>query len=355
MDIKQRLHRLRQRLYEEKLDIILITQTENYRYLSGFTGSAGTLLISQDSAILATDSRYIEQAGLQAPDFEIVQIKNEGKERLFVELASRTGAKNLGFEAKDLCQAHYCRLNEAAEKMHIRLIPTEGMVDSLRAIKDKDELACMIKAAKLADAAIEYITQEIHPGMKEKDVAWEIEKFLRENGSEPVPFELIVASGPNAAHPHARPTERAISENDPIVIDIGGSVGGYSSDLTRTLCLNSHDKTFNKIYDIVLRAQLAAINKLETGISAGQVDSIARKVIGQEGYGESFGHGLGHGVGLANHEQPRIGPNSNDVLVENMVFTIEPGIYIIGWGGVRIEDTVMLEKGRARMLTKVIK
>ena len=189
--------------------------------------------------------------------------------------------------------------------------------------------------------------------MKEREVAWEIEKFLREKGSESMPFDIIVASGPNAALPHAKPTERFISHGEPIVIDLGARVAGYTSDLTRTFFLDSPDETFNNIYGLVLDAQLAAIDYLEVGMSGEQVDGIARKIIEQGGYKDAFGHGLGHGVGLATHEMPRLGPNSIDVLSENMVFTIEPGIYLSGWGGVRIEDMVMIEGGRAKKLSNI--
>lgn len=355
MAIKQRLQKLRQKLVEEELDSVLISQPENCRYLSGFAGSAGTLLISPDSAILATDFRYLEQAKLQAPDFEIARIRGEARERPLLELASELGTKRLGFEANNLCFAEYRRLSEEAEKRKLQLVPTEGLVDSLRAVKEEKEIACLVKAVELAEAALEYITGKIRPGMKEKEVAWEIERFLREKGSEPLPFDIIVASGPNAALPHAKPTERSLSRDEPIIIDLGARVEGYASDLTRTLCLNSPDATFTEIYELVLDTQLTTISYLEAGMSGEQVDSFARKTIEQGGYKDAFGHGLGHGVGLATHEQPRLGPNSKDALAENMVFTIEPGIYLSGWGGVRIENMVIVEEGRAKILSKVVK
>jgi Xaa-Pro aminopeptidase len=349
--ITQRLQKLRQKLLEEGLDSILISQSENCRYLSGFTGS-GALLISPDSAILATSFIYLEQAKREAAGFEIVRMKGEPDG--FVELISGQRIKRLGFEA-GLTFAEYRRLAEETAKLKLQLISTEGLVDSLRAVKEEEEIACLVKAAELADNALEYISQEIHPGMKEKEVAWEIEKFLREKGSEPTPFDIIVASGPNAALPHAKPTGRTISPGEPIIIDLGAQVEGYSSDLSRTLCLGSWEENFTKIYNLVLQAQLSAIANLEAGMTGEQVDNLARAIIRQEGYEGAFGHGLGHGIGLATHEQPRLGPNATDVLAENMVFTIEPGIYLSGWGGVRIEDMVIVEKSRARTLTKVRK
>jgi Xaa-Pro aminopeptidase len=351
--VTQRLRKLRQRLLEEGLEGILISQPENCRYLSGFTGS-GTLIISQDSAILATYFVYLEQAEREAADFEIVRIRSESDPVGLVELISKCEIKRLGFEAS-LNYADYRRLAEEADKLKLQLIPTEGLVDSLRAVKDEEEVACLIAAAELADNALGYISQEIHPGMKEKEVAWEIEKFLREKGSEPTPFDVIVASGPNAALPHAKPTGRTISLGEPIIVDLGARVEGYSSDLSRTLCLGSWEENFTKIHNLVLQAQLSAIANLEARMTGEQVDSLARAIIRREGYEDAFGHGLGHGIGLATHEEPRLGPGSRDIIAENMVFTIEPGIYLSGWGGVRIEDMVMVEKGEAKTLTKARK
>ena len=191
--------------------------------------------------------------------------------------------------------------------------------------------------------------------MTEREVAWEMEKFLREEGSEEIPFHVIVASGPNSSLPHAKPTERAIQCGEPIVIDFGARVGGYCSDLTRTLCLGSQDDTFRNNYDLVLGAQLTALATLEAGMSGEQADRLARTVIVQGGHGEAFGHGLGHGIGLAGHESPRLGPKSEDILDEKMVFTVEPGIYLSGWGGIRIEDMVVLKHGKAEVLTKANK
>lgn len=304
---------------------------------------------------MVTDFRYLEQAELQSPDFDVSQLKGEARERHFLELASKLEVKRLGFEANNICVADYRHLNEEAEKLKIQLVPTQGLIESLRAIKEEEEIAFLVKSAKLADAALEYISGEIHSGMKEKEVAWEIERFLREQGSEPLPFDIIVASGPNAALPHAKPTERPLSSNEPIIIDLGARIAGYASDLSRTLCLNSADATFTEIYGLILNAQLTAINYLEAGMSGEQVDSFARKIIDQGGYKDAFGHGLGHGVGLAAHELPRLGPNSKDILAENMVFTIEPGIYLRGWGGVRIEDMVMIEEDKAKTLSKSTK
>jgi len=338
-------------LEEKGVDAALISQAENRNYLSGFTGSAGFILISQNSALLATDFRYVEQAQTQAPHSEIVQIRGEFAAWL-PGLVVELGIKRLGFEAGDLSFAAYRKLAEAMGKGENQLIPMEGLVESLRAVKEEEELACMERAAEMADAAFEHIVSVVHPGMKEKEVAWEIERFLRERGSGKLPFEIIVASGPNAALPHALPTERVIGSGEPVVLDFGARVGGYCSDFTRTLCLGTQDGDFARVYDLVLGAQLTALATLEAGMSGTQADQLARTVIEQGGYGDAFGHGLGHGVGLDVHEAPRLGSNSADILCEGMTFTVEPGVYLVEWGGVRIEDTVVLQGGKPRRLTK---
>lgn len=345
-----RLERLRSRLAEKEVDAFLISQAENRRYLSGFVGSAGFLLISATVSILATDSRYTEQARGQAPGFEIVQIKGDVVDWL-PRMAADANVRKLGFEALALSFAGYRRLSDALKSIGVQLVPTEGVVEALRVIKEPPELAAIARAAKLADEAISRLLAAVRPGMTELQATWEMEKFMRENGSETIPFELIVASGPNSALPHHRPTERSIASGEPLLVDIGARVDGYCSDLSRTFCLGQPDKQFARVYDVVLGAQLTAMSTMEAGITGGQADSLARTVIEQAGQGANFGHGLGHGIGLVPHEEPRLGPGSAGVLKDDMVFTIEPGIYIPGWGGVRIEDTVVLEKGKARSLT----
>ena len=351
-----RLERLRSQLAQNRLDAIFISQSENRRYLSGFTGSAGFLLISQDRGILATDFRYVEQSRAEAPAFEIVRMQGAPSE-WFPTLVSGLDIQKLGFEGREVSLCTYKELAGAVSGMGrgISLVPTEGLVESLRALKDKAELECLEEAAALSDAALEEILPRVQPGISERELAWELESFMRRNGSEPLPFDIIVASGPNSARPHAKPTDKVILDNEPVVIDLGATVGGYSSDITRTICLGEGDNTFHGIYDIVLGAQLTAMATLQVGMNGEQADQLARTVIAHAGYEENFGHGLGHGVGLADHEEPRLGPSSSSILAEGMVFTIEPSIYISGWGGVRIEDMVVLEEGKARPLTKAKK
>jgi len=355
--MKPRLEKLRQTLTENKLDLMLVSTPENRRYLSGFTGSAGYLLISPKEAILATDFRYVEQASIQAPDFQILRIG--GDYDWFPKAVSEVGTRRVGFESQHVTVAQFQQLKEALgglpKSNHPSLVTTSGLVEGLRAVKDADELALMQQAIDIADQAFVTVASNLRPGLTERQVAWELEKTMRELGADGPSFETIVAAGPNGALPHHRPTDTPIQQGEPIVIDMGARYRGYCSDMTRTVCLGNGSDTFRKVFDTVLTAQETAIATIQAKMTAGEADSLARNIIQEAGYGDAFGHSLGHGIGLAVHEFPRVGPNSSAVLEEGMVFTVEPGIYLSGWGGVRIEDMVVLEKGRTRVLGKAPK
>jgi len=349
--IANRLQKLRRALAEKESEAILISQPENRHYLSGFDGTAGFLLITPESAILATDFRYLEQAKAQAPDYEIFRISGNMADWL-PRLLGEIPVKNLCFEAENITFAQHRQLAEILNKAGLNPVPVERLVESLRAIKDAGEIKLITEAIELADTAYNSVEVGIQTGMTEKEVAWAIEKALRENGSQSIPFDIIVASGPNSALPHAKTTSRAIGAGEPVIIDMGARVEGYCSDLSRTVCLGDRDNTFNIIYQTVSRAQQAAIDAIREGMTGEEVDAVSRKVIGEAGYGEAFGHSLGHGVGLAPHELQHVSPVSPDPLVDGMIFTIEPGIYLPGWGGVRIEDIVLMENGKARVLSQ---
>jgi len=352
-DTNERLEKLRRLLTEKDIAALFVSQPDNRRYLSGFDGSTGLLLITQKDNILATDSRYTEQAGRQALDYEILEIKGD-LGGWMPALANRLGLKELHFETEHLTFAAVQNLGQSLAKSASgpRLTPAGGLVESLRAVKEPVEIELITRAAQMCDAAFEHILGLTMAGMTEEEVAWELERFLRERGSQPLPFEVIVASGPNSALPHARPTNRPIGPGEPVLIDFGARVDGYSSDMSRTICLDPADETYKKVYGTVLAAQLAAINEIEAGMSGRQADAVARETIMKAGYGENFGHGLGHGLGLGIHEAPRLGPGAETPLTDGMVFTIEPGIYLPGWGGVRIEDTVVMECGRIKVLSQ---
>ncbi len=357
MTTLDRIDKVRATFEEHELDSIFISSSENRRYLSGFTGSAGYLLITPTDAVLNTDFRYVEQAETQAPDFRIERIK--GKLDWFPKLAASMGAERIGFEAQDVTvdfrSAIQKAIDEDEESPKPELVQTSDLVDKIRATKDAAEISILERAIEITDEAIEEVSARIQPGVTENEVAWELEKAMRERGAEAVAFDTIVGAGPNGALPHHGADDTVIAEGQPIVIDMGAKYEGYCADLTRTIVIGEPDETFRKVYNIVLKAQLEAEEQVAVGMTGSDVDKIARDVIEEAGYGETFGHSLGHGVGLAVHEYPRVGPGADDVLADDMAFTIEPGIYISGWGGVRIEDVVVLENGRARILSKAKK
>jgi len=355
MSILDRIQKLRAGFAEKDIDGMFISQADNRYYLSGLRSTAGWLVITAAKQILAVDFRYIEQAKRQASDYEIFRANTFSE--WFPQLLRELNIKKLGFEAGDVTYSFYRQMTEALQKAgsDVQLIHTDGLVEALRVIKEPEEIDLTIKAIEISDRAIVRAQEVVRAGMTELELAWEIEKFMRENGSESVPFELIVAAGTNAALPHAHPSDYVINEGEPIVIDIGAKYKGYASDLTRTICVGQPDAQFRKIYDIVLGAQLAAEAIIKEGMTGEEADAIARTVIQEAGYGEMFGHSLGHGIGLATHENPRLGMKSPDKLVNGMVFSIEPGIYLPEWGGVRIEDTVVMDKGKVRVLSKARK
>ncbi len=337
---------------EEELDAFLVSSPANRRYLSGFTGSNGYLVITDSEAILATDFRYIEQAQAESPGFEVNHIR--GGEPWFPGLVDQLDLSTVGFEADDMTVTAFSRLRETVEEAEtdVDFVKTAGVTEWIRAVKDDDEIESLDHAVQIADQAMAKIQREIRVGMTEREVAWELHKEMRRLGAEGPSFDTIVAVGPNAALPHHRADDTVVREGEPIVIDMGANYRGYCSDLTRTFVLGEQDDTFRHIYGIVLQAQMAAIEAARPGMTGKEIDSVAREVITGVGYGDEFGHGLGHGVGLVIHERPMVEPRSQDVVDNGMVFTIEPGIYISGWGGIRIEDIVVMEDGKARPLTR---
>jgi Xaa-Pro aminopeptidase len=350
MKTEDRINRLRQKLVENQLEAIWVSQPDNLFYLSGCEGLEGNLLISLTEAVMATDFRYIEQAQRQSPGFEIFTIRGKMADWL-PRLFSGRGIRRLSYESNHLSVNAYDQTRLILESTGIALFPQNGLIEGLRMVKDKEELDKIIRAAKITGAVLDNIRDIIQPGLTELAAAWEIEKYMRDHGSQPVPFELIVAAGPNSALPHAKPSNYIIRPNQPIVIDIGSKVEYYGSDLTRTEYLGVPDDTFKRVYSTVLEAQQTAIGGIKAGMTGVEADGLARRVIAKAGYGEAFGHSLGHGIGLVTHEKPALSPNSSDILSEGMVFTIEPGIYISGWGGVRIEDDVVIENGKLRVIS----
>lgn len=348
--LEARLARIRDRLSEAGLESVLIGQPENRRYASGFTGSAGYLLISREKAVILTDFRYLEQVGRQAPHFDLVRL-TEGIVKHLTEVVKEAGIRQVGFEAAHVGFQLHHELTEALREVGAELTPVLGLVEALRAVKDEDELELIARAVAVADAGIGHIRDVLRPGLTETGIAWELEKYLREHGAESLAFPTIVAAGENAALPHHRASDRPVQAGEPVIIDFGATVNGYRSDCTRTLCVGPADGRFAEIYDLVLRAQLAGIDAVRAGPKGGEVDAVARDLIAEAGYGEQFGHSLGHGIGLEVHELPFLRNKGEDVLEPNMVVTIEPGVYLPGWGGVRIEDMAIVRPDGCRLLT----
>jgi Xaa-Pro aminopeptidase len=348
--MQTRLVKLREIIVQEKLDAVMITQAENRRYMSGFTGSAGVLLIDQERALLATDFRYYEQVKMQAPGFELVQVTDSPQAALAPYL--KDGLR-VGFESHALTVQAFEQWKSALPA--IEWVATAGLVENLRQIKDARELAAIRQAVRIADDAMQHIAEWVRPGMTERQISWELEVTMRTHGAEALSFTTIVASGPNGAMAHAVTTDRVINAGDPIVIDMGAMYEGYCSDLTRSFCVGRATEEYLTIWDTVLQAQLAAVAAIKAGLSGVEADAVARQLIYAAGFDGQFGHGLGHGVGLAIHEAPRVGMTSKDVLSEGAIVTVEPGIYVPGWGGVRIEDMVVVTQDTCQVLTQAPK
>ncbi|MDD2471615.1 MAG: aminopeptidase P family protein [Dehalococcoidales bacterium] len=348
--------KLLDKLDQSNLDGFLVSSPHNRKYFSGFSGSSGLLLISRQALILSTDFRYWEQAQNEAPGYTLYRA-SKGLKEWFAEFIGQANVARLGFESTDITVECLNTMRKSLKKAGVatRLVSTRNLCDKLRMAKDETEIAMIKKAASISDLAAEHARSIVRAGMSEIELAWEVEKIMRQNGSEPVGFSVICASGPNSALPHAKPTQRLINSGEPIVLDFGACSGGYTSDLTRTICCGEPDSQFKKLYNIVLSAQQAAIEGIYTGIKASAADKLARQVIEDAGYGDYFGHSLGHGIGLEVHEAPFLGPTSDDKLEEGMVFTIEPGIYLPGWGGIRIEDDALLQNNKVTLLSMATK
>jgi Xaa-Pro aminopeptidase len=326
----QRLENFRQQMAEADIDGFLITQPENLRYLSGFTGGEGVLIITTDKQVLATDSRYYEQVRQQCPDWELAEVGYDFVGNMLELLRGLgLGARRVGFEAGNVSVATL-HAWERALLGRLILIHAEGFVEHLRTRKDDEEIARIKKAVALADEA-----------------------YMRTHGAEAVSFPPIVAGGPNSARPHAEPTDRPLQKGEPIIMDFGCVVEGYCSDMTRSVCFGEPaDDRYMEVWNIVREAQQTALQGAKADMTGVEVDKLARDVIDQAGYREYFGHGLGHSLGLSVHENPRYSYIYPHEVPARAVMTVEPGIYIPGWGGVRLEDLVVVRDEGVEILTK---
>jgi Xaa-Pro aminopeptidase len=356
-----RLNQLRTDIVEARIDTLMVLVEENRRYLSGFTGedtqfdeSAGALFITPTQLLLATDSRFEAQAETESPLFDIYCYK-KGLIKALPDIFGLLNTRKLGMESIRLSVKGYNQILEQikSSKLNVELISTECLVEKQRLIKSEKEIDFMRKALYLAESVFRLFVETIEPGMTEKEAAWNLEKMMREGGAEAVSFPVIAASGPNAALPHAIPGKRLFKHGEPLLFDWGIKLNGYCSDISRTLILGKVDDTFQKVFSTVRDAQRKAIDAIKPGISSKEIDQIARDHIDKMGFKGRFGHGLGHGVGLAVHESPRVSPLKERELLPGMVFTVEPGIYLPGWGGVRLENMVLVTQDDVEVLNRL--
>lgn len=350
--MRDRINKLRESLGSAGLDSLYVTNPANRYYLSGFSGSAGALYIDLESSFLLTDFRYIEQAVRESPDFNIIRVDDSYPGAILV-LANQRDQKIIGCESDHLSYSQYLDLKDTLGEIELRAL--SGLVENMRVCKYDTELECIEEAVRLADNAFSQVLPFVKPGVAERDIAIQLDFVMRKLGAEGPAFKIIVASGPRSALPHGVASGRAIQAGDLVTFDFGAVYRGYHSDITRTVAIGRSTSKQKLIYSIVLEAQLRALAVVSAGVKASEVDLAARSVIEERGYGVYFGHSTGHGLGLNIHEKPRLSSRDHTVLSAGMVVTVEPGIYLPEWGGVRIEDTVVVENKGCRVLTRTPK
>lgn len=346
-NINQRLEKLRRVMQEKEVAAFLVTKAENIFYLSGFTGgSDARLLVSDQESIILTDGRYLEQAQEECPDWTIIEEKPPG----WVEL-SRLGRRieKLGFEAQDISYQFFSQLEQTLPS---EMIPLENLVETLRVHKEPGELNCLRESARIGDEVFRELLGQIRAGVSEAQLARQISFLLREKGCSKESFDTIVLAGEHAALPHGHPGSRLLAPGDMLTMDYGGFFEYYAGDMTRTVVVEKPSERFRELYQVLLDAQLAALDMVKSGVEAREVDKAARDVLQKAGLEQYFLHSTGHGLGLEIHEYPSLSQRSGAILDANMVVTIEPGIYIPGWGGIRIEDTVVVQSNGCEIITR---
>lgn len=351
---EQRRDKLRKLLKKTEADALLVTQEQNVTYLTGFTGDSSYLLLTPKEELILSDKRYTTQLEEECGDlkFEVRGPELKMHEHL-AEVAKRMKIGTLGFESQHVSVATHAAWSKQLK--NVELAPTTDLVEQLRMIKDKEEVQIICDSVACAQRAFEVIRASLRPEQTEKQVADLLEAQVRLFGGECTSFPPIIAVGPRAALPHARPGQPKIGDDDFVLIDWGARYRGYASDLTRILVTGKISPKLQKVYGVVAKAQSLAIAAIRHGASMKDVDAAARNSIAKAGFGKQFGHGLGHGIGLQIHESPRMGPKEDAPLKAGMVVTVEPGVYIPGWGGVRLEDDVLVTKTGAKVLTSVTK
>ncbi|MDD4766910.1 MAG: Xaa-Pro peptidase family protein [Desulfotomaculaceae bacterium] len=348
----EKISRLRQLFGPAGIDAFYITNPENRYYLSGFTGSTGALLVTREQSYMLTDFRYTAQAAMESPGYQVIEVSGTYAAVLF-RLLKENCLFRLGLEGDHQTCNQYFNLSKVRAGVEIK--PLSDQVEQLRMLKDESEIGLIEKAVSIADLSFAQILPLIKPGVTEQEIALQLEYTMRRMGADGPAFKIIVASGVRSALPHGVASAKTIAVGDLVTFDFGAVYQGYHSDITRTVVINSSNLRQKEIYKIVLEAQMNAIAAVKAGVCASDVDWAARSIIEKKGYGECFGHSTGHGLGLGIHENPSLAAKNDTILEPGMVVTIEPGIYIRNWGGVRIEDTVVVEDNGCRILTKTPK
>lgn len=355
--MSDRLTALRDLLKKEGLDYeaVFITRPENRAYLSGFTGSFGYLLITDSEAVIFTDGRYVEQASQQSPGWKVVRLTRPFEQSVIPEI-KRLGLASIGFEADHLSYSDYSFWTEKIKET--RWIPGPNLGAKLRQRKDAVEVASLRKAVDIAAKAFDNLLGLLKPGMTERDAAAELEYNMHKFGADSIAFDTIVASGPRGALPHGRATDRTIQAGELVTFDFGARVDGYNSDITRTIFVGGGQQPTDRqrqIYNLVLESQLAGIEAVRPGIPASEVDKVSRAVFQKAGVAEYYLHSTGHNLGREVHETPFLMPNDDSLLEPGMILTVEPGLYISEWGGVRIEDDLLVTENGAEVLPRLAK
>jgi Xaa-Pro aminopeptidase len=347
--LRARQHALRVRLAVRKLAALLVTKPISLFYLTGFRGTAGLAIFTASDSLLLVDPRYTLQARIQGVDVEVLEVKTSLLRAAHRRL-SMLKRVMVGFEETHLTWAEF-RILWGEAKSDARWQPAGRLIEELRAIKDRAEIACMRHAGKVTTQAFQEVAGKLQPGVPERDVAAEIEYRMRQHGADGAAFETIVASGPRAALPHARPSGKPLQTNEFVIFDLGATVSGYVSDMTRTLYLGNPDRRGRSLYQSVLDAQSRALESLRPGVRAGEVDATARRQLARHHLDTLFTHSTGHGVGLEIHERPRLAKREKKRISAGNVVTVEPGIYLEGLGGIRLEDTVLVGPQGLEILT----
>jgi Xaa-Pro aminopeptidase len=345
----QRLKKAANLLRKNNLNVLIVTEINHVNYLSGFSGSNGIVVLAPSKSYFLTDFRYQTQSQKEVKHCKVIVAGRQLISELPTLPVFGKGAR-VGFEADFVSINFLEKLKEVLPKADFK--PTTGLIESLSIVKDSEEIRRVKKAVHIADKAFDEILDEVRPGVAECDIALELEYKMRKLGAENVSFETIVASGLRSAMPHGRASTKKLHKGDFVTIDFGCFYKGYASDITRTVVLGKATEKQKRIYNIVLAAQKAACKAVKPGAASKHVDSVARDMIMKAGFGDYFGHGLGHGLGMLVHDRPVLSPQSNDVLGAGMIVTVEPGIYISSWGGIRIEDDVLVTPNGGQILSR---